>query len=49
VVSGYSGGDVPNPSYQEICTGTTGYAEVQITFDPMIDRSGKNMGCADRD
>ncbi|CAG1005073.1 Peptide methionine sulfoxide reductase MsrA 2 [Methanosarcinales archaeon] len=37
VVSGYSGGDMPNPSYQEICTGTTGHAEVvQITFDPMI-------------
>jgi peptide-methionine (S)-S-oxide reductase len=37
VVSGYSGGSVPNPSYQQICTGTTGHAEVvQITFDPDI-------------
>ncbi len=37
VVSGYSGGTVPNPSYQQICTGTTGHAEVvQITFDPDI-------------
>ena len=37
VVSGYSGGNVPNPSYQTLCTGTTGHAEVvQITFDPMI-------------
>jgi peptide-methionine (S)-S-oxide reductase len=35
VVSGYSGGSVPDPSYQQICTGATGHAEVvQITFDP---------------
>lgn len=37
VVSGYSGGSMPNSSYQQICTGTTGHAEVvQITFDPDI-------------
>jgi peptide-methionine (S)-S-oxide reductase len=37
VVSGYSGGSVPDPSYQQICTGATGHAEVvQITFDPDI-------------
>jgi len=37
VVSGYSGGSVPNPSYPQICTGATGHAEVvQIIFDPDI-------------
>jgi peptide-methionine (S)-S-oxide reductase len=37
VISGYAGGNTKNPSYSEVCTGTTGHAEVvQITFNPEI-------------
>jgi peptide-methionine (S)-S-oxide reductase len=37
VESGYAGGQASNPTYQQVCSGTTGHAEVvQITFDPSV-------------
>jgi len=37
VTSGYAGGHAENPSYREVCAGTTGHAEVvQVTYDPSV-------------
>jgi peptide-methionine (S)-S-oxide reductase len=45
VESGYMGGGRPNPTYEAVCTGTTGYAEIiQIRFDPGVISFGELLG-----
>src|SRR4051794_13917711 len=45
VVSGYTGGHTENPTYEEVCSDTTGHYEaVQITFDPAIFPYEKLLG-----
>lgn len=42
VTSGYAGGPRPNPTYEQICTGATGHAEVvKIDFDPQVINFGQ--------
>src|SRR4051812_23256772 len=37
VESGYTAGQTPDPTYRDVCSGTTGHAEVvQVTFDPAV-------------
>jgi peptide-methionine (S)-S-oxide reductase len=45
VESGYAGGQTKNPSYREVCSGSTGHAEVvQVTFDPDVVSFGDLLG-----
>ena len=45
VVSGYAGGTVPHPTYEQVCSGNTGHAEVvEITFDPALTSYEKVLG-----